>query len=144
MMKQSFAKKVEKMVKESLMGLSFDNFIRNGHFHINSRSKNPVIRTAWKYGWELNKEDANNIEGEYQAKIMSGVFNDIKPDTDINTAEHPKASWPMLIAMLNKDMRPMGYVVSGTDYRVSRETISGEESSEGKEMVYGTIIVRKN
>lgn len=134
-------------IEEGFLGLSADNFIRNGHFRENLHTKNPVINTAWRYGWELSKPD-NEIEGDYEATIMSGVFNDVRPDNnaDIENVKHPKASWPMLIAMLNKELRPQGYVVSGSNYRQAFVNLSGEESNnpyDGTASYRGTITVRK-
>lgn len=140
---------VKKSLKEAFLGLSFDNFAKNGHFHEKSRSANPVVQTAWRYGWELEKKDADDtvIEGEYEAKIMVGQFGYTEPDENIKNQAHPKASWPMLIAMLNKELRPEGFVVSGANYRVSYEDMQGKEHTDwqggGVRRYFGTIIVRK-
>lgn len=132
-------------IEEGLFGLSLDNRLKNGHWREDLKAKNPVINTAWKYGWELSKPD-ENIEGEYQAKIMSGQFNNIEPDRNLEGVSHPKASWPMLIAMLNKELRPQGYTVSGANYRETREDLMGNETNDGygARGVRGTIIVRKD
>lgn len=129
---------------ESLFGFSLDNRVKNGHWREELNGKNPVINTAWKLGWELSKGDGN-IEGEYDAKIMSGFANNVTQDKSIEGVSHPKASWPMLIAMLNKELRPQGYVVSGANYRESREDLMGNETNDGygARGIRGTIIVRK-
>ena len=137
---------IKSMLSEEAFGLSFGNFVKNGHLHVNSKSANPVIREAWKYGWELKKADENEIEGEYAAAIMDGVFNGVEPDDDIRLEKHPKASWPMLIAMLNKEFRPQGYYAAGSNYRMGFEDIMGRESSDpegGAKRYYGTITIRK-
>lgn len=142
--RESLLNLYESEVDESLFGLSLDNRVKNGRWRENLNSKNPVISTAYKYGWELSKPD-ENIDGEYDAKIMSGFANNVEPDRSIEGVAHPKASWPMLIAMLNKELRPQGYVVSGANYRESREDLMGNETNDGygARGVRGTIIVRK-
>lgn len=131
-------------IEEGLFGLSLGNRIKNGHWKEELNGKNPVINTAWRYGWELSKPD-ENIEGEYDAKVMSGQFNNVEMDRSVDGVSHPKASWPMLIAMLNKELRPQGYVVSGANYREGKEDLMGNETNDGygARTVRGTIIVRK-
>ena len=132
-------------IDESFLGLSLDNRVKNGHWREELNGKNPVINTAWKYGWELRKADGN-IEGEYEAEIMDGFANNVEPDRSIEGVKHPKASWPMLIAMLNKELRPQGYVVSGANYRQAKVNLSGNETNDGygANTYRGTIIVRKS
>ena len=131
-------------IDESFLGLSLDNRVKNGHWREELNGKNPVINTAWKYGWGLRKAD-ENIEGEYEAEIMDGFANNVEPDRSIEGVKHPKASWPMLIAMLNKELRPQGYVVSGANYRQAKINLSGNETNDGygANTYRGTIIVRK-
>ena len=135
----------EENIEEGFMGLSLDNRIKNGHWHENPKSKNPVIRTAYVNGWELTKPDEENIEGEYEARIMSGQFNNVDIDRSIKGVAHPKASWPMLIAMLNKELRPQGYTASGANYREARLDLMDRETTDGygAKTYMGTIIVRK-
>ena len=110
-------------IEEGFLGLSLDNRVKNGRWRENPNGKNPVIRTAYVNGWELFKPDEENIEG----------------------VKHPKASWPMLIAMLNKELRPHGYTVSGANYRESRLDLNDNETNDGygAKTYMGTIIVRK-
>lgn len=132
-------------IEEGFLGLSLDNRVKNGRWRENPNGKNPVIRTAYVNGWELFKPDEENIEGEYEAKIMSGFANNVEPDKSIEGVKHPKASWPMLIAMLNKELRPHGYTVSGANYRESRLDLNDNETNDGygAKTYMGTIIVRK-
>lgn len=137
---------IKETIKESLFGLSFDNFAKNGHFHENSRSNNPVIQTAWRNGWELVKDDGDEsrVDGIYQAKIMSGAFNDIETDSDPSAVKHPKVSWPMLIAILNKQFRGAGYIAKASNYREGFENLMGNEVPDGgARTVRGTITVLK-
>jgi len=131
-------------IAEGLFGLSLDNRIKNGHWREELNGKNPVINTAWKFGWELSKPD-ENIEGEYDAKVMNGQWNNVDVDRSIEGVAHPKASWPMLIAMLNKELHPQGYVVSGANYHSGKEDLMGNETHDGygANFIRGTIIVRK-
>lgn len=133
-------------LQEGFRGLSLDNFVKNGHFHESSKSRNPVIQTAWRNGWELTKADGNEnaIEGEYDAKIMNGVFNNYRPDKDPSNKKHPKVSWPMLVAILNKQFRATGYRAMASNYRESYEDLMGREDTEGGAgMIYGTITIVK-
>ena len=133
-------------LQEGFRGLSLDNFVKNGHFHENSKSRNPVIQTAWRNGRALTKADGNEnaIEGEYDAKIMNGVFNNYRPDKDPSNKKHPKVSWPMLVAILNKQFRATGYRAMASNYRESYEDLMGREDAEGGAgMIYGTITIVK-
>lgn len=135
---------IKSTIKESLFGLSFDNFAKNGHFHENSKSSNPVIQAAWRNGWELMKDDGDEskVEGVYQARIMSGAFNNIDTDPDPRGVKHPKVSWPMLIALLNKQFRGTGYIVKASNYREGTENLIGnEDPNGGAKTVRGTITV---
>lgn len=136
---------IKETIEETLFGLSMGNFARNGHLHVNSKSPNPVIQAAWKIGWELEKEDEENIEGEYEARIMDGAFNDIEPDRgDIEGIKHPKVSWPMLIAMLNKQFRGQGLSVRGSNYHTGYEGLGGKETDRpGVQYVKGIITVTR-
>lgn len=134
---------IKETIEEALFGLSMGNLIKNGHLRMNSNSDNPVIRAAWKLGWELKKEDEENIEGEYLAAIMDGSFNNVEPDRDIEGEKHPKASWPMLIAMLNKEFRAQGLSVAGSNYHVGYEGLTGNSTDGGAKRYYGTITVRR-
>lgn len=146
--RESIIKYVEQSnINEDFAGLSAHNFIKNGHFRTSSRSQNPVIQAAYKNGWELSKEDENVIEGEYTAKIMQGVFSNVDTDRAPEEVKNPKVSWPMLIALLNKEFRGQGYEVAGSNYRVGFEDLMGNEHSDpyggGAKRYYGTITVRK-
>lgn len=136
----------EALTNEELFGLSFSNFAKNGHFHVNSKSKNPVIQTAWRNGWELEKDDndESRIDGVYQAKIMDGTFNNYEPDQYPYDEKYPKVSWPMLIAILNKQFRAAGYVVKASNYRESFEDLFGRENNKGgARAIRGTVTVIK-
>ena len=137
---------VREIIRESLLGLSFDNFAKNGHFREESKSKNPVIQTAWRNGWELEKDDANEaaIDGVYQARIMDGAFNNWEPDEYPYDSKHPKVSWPMLIAILNKQFRAAGYFVKGSNFRRTCRDLWDRETDEGVKGLAGTITVVKN
>jgi len=51
----------------------------------------------------------------------------------------------MLIAMLNKELRPQGYTASGANYREARLDLMDRETTDGygAKTYMGTIIVRK-
>lgn len=137
---------IKETIEESLFGLSFDNFVKNGHFHENSKSSNPVIQTAWRNGWELEKDDGDDsrVDGVYQARIMDGVFNNIEMDRNPEGIQHPKVSWPMLIAILNKQFRGAGYIAKASNYREGFENLMGNEVPDGgARTVRGTITVLK-
>ena len=146
---------IKETIKESLFGLSFDNFARNGHFHEESRSQNPVIQLAWRNGWELSKVDEQSIEGQYDAKMMSGAFNNVEADENPESMRHPKLKWETLIAVLNKELRPQGYMVVGTVHsygneglmpgRYSNVTNNRNELSRDNGAIaeFGKIIVKK-
>ena len=144
-------------IEEGLFGLSLDNRVKNGHWREKINTKNIVVDTAYSLGWELKKYAGHQGEvfpgdigyedprGKYMAKIMSGYANNVEPDTNIEGVSHPKASWPMLIAMLNKELRPQGYTASGANYREARLDINDNETNDGygAKTYMGTIIVRK-
>lgn len=135
---------IKETIEEAMFGFSFGNFVKNGHFPLNSKSSNPIIRAAWKIGWELEKADEANVEGEYDARIMDGAFNDVEPDRgNIEDVKHPKVSWPMLIALLNKEFRRQGLFVRGSNYHEGYEDFRGETDTPGVEFKKGTITVTR-
>ena len=137
---------IRETIEESLWGLSLDNRIKNGHWHENSKSPNKIIQAAWKLGWELTKKDGNEaaLDGVYDAKVMSGQFNNIELDRSINGVKHPKASWPILIKELRREFGPMGYFVNASNYHNGYENLFGKEVNDGgAKMIYGTITVGK-
>ena len=137
---------IKETIEEALFGLSATNFGKNGHWRTSSKSQNPVIQTAYKLGWELSKPDEENIEGQYNAEIMSGMNNYVKPDDAdwVEQSKYPKASWPMLIAKLNQAFRGQGLQVRGSNYHEEYEDMNGNVVDEpGVKRVLGTITVSR-
>ena len=136
---------ISETIKESLFGYSFHNLAKNGHARVDSKSNNPIIRKAWRLGWELSKEDEGNIYGEYTARIMNGYANNVEPDEgNIDDVKYPKASWPMLIAKLNQEFRPQGYFIKGSKYHRGYENLMGKETTDGgAEFISGIITVER-
>jgi hypothetical protein len=114
----------------------FDNFVRTGRWREEAKSTNPVVRTAYKRGWDVEPQNGDDsIEGYYTARLSVGVFGDTRTDNVGDGYKHPKDSWPMLIANLNKILNPHGYAVKGGKYHI--------ENAGEIEIPCGTLLVKR-
>lgn len=123
---------IRETIEESVFGLSLDNRVKNGRWREESRSDNDAVKIAYRNGWVLTKKSPEpGVEGIYDAEIMSGFANNYKPDANPSNEIHPKVSWPMLVAILNKELRPSGFTVAASKYRETNVDLMGNETGDG-------------
>lgn len=109
-------------VISNVLNEGFDNFVRTGRWREEAKSTNPVVRAAYKRGWDIEPQHSDeSIEGYYTARLSVGVFGDTRTDRAGDNLSHPKDSWPMLIANLNKILNPQGYAVKGGKYHIEHK-----------------------
>ena len=118
------------------LGQRFSNFVSKGTFRTNSGSENKVVELGFQNGWRLSKIDGNenSLEGVYQAKIMSGVGGNLRGG---------KKEWPMLIAVLNRELYKDGLSARGSNFQQGFEDLMGRPSDGGAPTMSGTITIAR-
>lgn len=126
---------IREAIEEGL-GQRFRNFVDKGTMRLNSGSQNKVVELGFQNGWKLEKIDGdeNSLDGNYQAKIMSGVGGNVRGGTK---------EWAMLIAKLRRDLYNDGLTAKGSNFKAGFENLMGRPSDGGAPTMSGIITVSR-